>query len=65
MMRLGHCLPICRIAEKKIFRSFWKIPEGLKQRLSETRDIATLKRWHKLAAKVKSIDEFELKIGQT
>lgn len=50
---------------QELLEDYGKIPEGLKQRLSETRDIAALKRWHKLAAKVKSIDEFELKIGQT
>lgn len=35
------------------------IPDRVVKRLKETKDKATLKRWHKLAAKSNSIEEFE------
>lgn len=49
---------------QELLEDYGTFPEELKKRLDETRDIATLKCWHKLAAKVTSIEEFENKIRQ-
>lgn len=38
------------------------IPEQLRKRIDEQSDIEVLKQWHKLAAKVSTIEEFEEKI---
>ena len=35
------------------------VPESVKERLAETNDKETLKKWHKIAAKSNSIEEFE------
>lgn len=45
----------------ELLEEYGEIPEKVRERLGETRDIATLKKWHKLAAKVHSIAEFEAK----
>lgn len=45
----------------ELLEEYGEIPEKVRQRLGETRDIDTLKKWHKLAAKVRSVAEFEEK----
>lgn len=45
----------------ELLEEYGEVPEKVRERLGETRDIATLKKWHKLAAKVHSIAEFEAK----
>ena len=34
------------------------VPENLKERILNEKDLSILKRWHKLAARVASIEEF-------
>lgn len=47
----------------ELLEEYGEVPEKVRQRLGETRDIDTLKKWHKLAAKVCSVAEFEEKAG--
>ena len=42
-----------------LLEDYGDIPERVVKRLKEAKDRATLKRWHKLAAKSNSIEEFE------
>lgn len=41
-----------------LLSDYGEIPESLKNRILDTYDIATLKRWLKLAARAGSIEEF-------
>lgn len=43
----------------ELLTDYGHIPEDLERRIRETRDLDTLKKWHKLAAKVNSMEEFE------
>ena len=40
-----------------------EVPEALSKIIYEQNDINILEKWHKTAAKAKSIEEFEQKIG--
>ena len=46
-------------AIQDLLEDYGDIPERVIKRLKETKDKAALKRWHKLAAKSNSIEEFE------
>lgn len=46
----------------ELLGEFGTVPEHLEQRIGEQRDMAVLSRWHKLAAKASSIQEFEKKM---
>ncbi|MDO4333915.1 MAG: hypothetical protein Q4C58_14700 [Eubacteriales bacterium] len=43
----------------ELLEDYGEIPQCVKNRLYATKDADTLKRWHKLAARVASIEEFE------
>lgn len=45
----------------ELLEEYGEVSEKVRECLRETRDIAILKKWHKLAAKVDSIAEFEAK----
>ena len=47
----------------ELLEDYGNIPESLKERLQETDDPDVLKKWHKLAAKANSIEEFMKKIS--
>ena len=47
----------------KLLEDYGTVPEGLKQKIHEEKDMETLKKWHKLAARTSSIEEFEEKIN--
>lgn len=47
----------------ELLEEYGEIPENVRERLKETRDIDLLKKWHKLAAKSDSIAEFGEKAG--
>ena len=47
----------------ELLEDYGNIPESLKERLQETDDPDVLKKWHKLAAKANSIEEFAEKIS--
>ena len=40
------------------------IPEELKKRMQEQKDLGILRKWHKLAARSGSIEEFEGRISE-
>ena len=49
----------------ELLEDYGQIPEELKKRLREQRNLDTLRKWHKLAAHAKSIEEFETLISES
>lgn len=49
----------------ELLEDFGQIPEKLEKRLWEQRNLDTLRKWHKLAARSKSIEEFETLISES
>ena len=45
-----------------LLSDYGTVSEELYKRITEEQDIEVLKKWNKLSARVKSIDEFEKKI---
>lgn len=39
------------------------VPDDLKKRISDQKDMGTLKDWHKMAAKARSVEEFKQQIS--
>ena len=46
----------------ELLEDYGTVPESLKQKIHEEKDMETLKKWHKLAARTSSIEEFEEKM---
>ena len=49
----------------ELLEDIGKVPDSLRQTVSEQHDLQILKNWHKLAAKSDSIEDFERRMNQT
>jgi hypothetical protein len=51
-----------QLAVLELLEDYGEIPDNLKERIEQEESIDTLKKWHKLAAKASSLEEFAAEI---
>ena len=48
----------------ELLEEYGEVPDSLRGKIEVETDIETLKRWHKLAARVDSIEEFQARMDE-